>query len=648
VSNATGQRRLSAREVISLLRSTSWRHRQRAQEMIAEAESAEFVRELVRLSGAEGEPLRVAVCRGLGRKSANLPLLKPFLEDESERVRSEAEWLFQKYATPEKVETLIELLGSKHSYARAFAATALGNSRAPVAVKPLIDTLDDPNGAVREKAAWALKQLAPPGLPRLMERLLEDEEAKVRFAALVGLGSSKKYRKWRRLQKLLDDRSVSVRLAAAWAIGRLGGRRAAGVLARALAEQEDPRVRCEAGRALRQLATKETVAPLLEASASDSDQNVRLVSGWAVDQIPEKAKLSVLLERARSSDPRMRMLVCAKLGSVGAEEALAELKRILATDESSQVRAVAAEALGEKGDRGAIPALVAALQSDPLVSYSAVVSLMKLWDPRDAGSLIGLLERESGASSVLQQVILKRLGELPLGSALQREAVTLLISKLSHDNINVRYLAAGALGEIASFDALIPLVRVSCHDPDENVRAFALDSIERTIDGNPLILLRYALESSRPPIGETFRVLSRVRIDAKYLEQTVTRCLRAWEKFGEARCGRDLRKLLFSIARMDPEILLEVLDDTASVDSRLLLLDCIEEFCRKESYKPAVVKGLLDLVRNPNGALRAAALRVLAFAGDDSVLETLVERAVREPDENAREAARSAVTIFLG
>jgi HEAT repeat protein len=634
------------RELLHLLKSASWREKQRAQLALASITEGDHIRALIRLSSQETEAVRIAICRGLGQIDSNLRYLKIFLEDKSERVRAEAEWLFQKHSSPEKVEALIEMLESRFAFARAFAAATLGTSRVAAAIRPLTRTLKDSDSHVRERAAWALKQIQARGIAALMEPLLKDEASQVRLAAAVTLGSTGRYRRWRRLTNLLEDPSSGVRVAAVWAIGRQAGDKAARILAAVLRDQPDARVRCEAARALRHATKRAVVAPLLTACAEDPDQNVRLVSGWALELVPERVKLPVLLDSIRSGKEHMRALICARLARTTSYKSHTVLLDILLHDESPHVRAVAAEALGERGDRRALPALESTLDSHPLVAYSAVVALVRLWDPRDTETLIRVLEDKTVRSPVLQQVVLRRLNDLPLGDDLKHEAFKLMVSKLSHENVNIRYLAVDALGTMG-IDALLPLLRAACHDRDENVRNLAVDSVNKILSGDPRIVFDIAFGSKQRLAKDILNMLSRIQIENIHVGEVVIRALDMVSSAGEHHYGKDLSRFLKSAMRQDPEAVIEALERIQSRNSQLSLLRFIDKYCCEEGYRPAHVRSLLRLSEDSDSLLAAWAMTVLGHTEKPGVLSRLVSKAVRSRDEGVRSAARRAVAVHI-
>jgi HEAT repeat protein len=179
------------------------------------------------------------------------------------------------------------------------------------------------------------------------------------------------------------------------------------------------------------------------------------------------------------------------------------LARILRSAPEPDVRSSAACMLGTYGDRGAIGPLVAALE-DPEVAGAAVIALnylsLYMKEPQIADALCRYLgsprdiTSASTAISILQDFGDRRLVPIALQmldgdampylrsqaafavAALGETAADDLMSRLTHDNPEVRTAAAAALRQVGDVRAIPPL-RAALKDSDPNVRIQAATSL---------------------------------------------------------------------------------------------------------------------------------------------------------------------------
>lgn len=147
-------------------------------------------------------------------------------------------------------------------------------------------------------------------------------------------------------------------LAAAATAAKKAGAAEQEAFAKQLAEkmvvEHDPRVRCS----------------ILEAAAGfDTPSSAALCRGGLQDP-----------------DERVRMAACSAWVTKGGAEAVQLLANRYRTDSELDVRLRALRALGELGDKEAVPVLAKALEdSDPAVQYRAVAALKKV-SGRDLGN----------------------------------------------------------------------------------------------------------------------------------------------------------------------------------------------------------------------------------------------------------------------
>lgn len=251
-------------------------------------------------------------------------------------------------------------------------------------------------------------------------------------------------------------------------------------LIRQLAD-EDPHVRRDAARALGEAEAKEAVAalcallvrPAEEVDESHPEHTARAAAAVALGRIGDPSATDTLIQAI--DDPFN--------AGTAASTALGRLvpppveKLVAATrDASPWRRARAVVALGECGDAGAFPAMVALLD-DPEVSVrrAAAAAFGKLRDPRAVAPLVSLLQRSDEATFV------RSYAAVSLGSIKARESVEALIAALDAADPLLRRSAARALCRIGDPRSNERLADLAVADPDNTVRQI----VERYLNPRP-------------------------------------------------------------------------------------------------------------------------------------------------------------------
>jgi HEAT repeat protein len=201
-----------------------------------------------------------------------------------------------------------------------------------------------------------------------------------------------------------------------------------------------------------------------------------------------------------STVPDERRDAIRTLASVGTQAALSALRESL-KHPLRDVRSAAAEALGEIGDSMAVPALIEALNDDPMgsVRSTAAKALGSIKDPSAVHALVKALKDPVGSvraaaakalggiqDPVAAPALIETLNDnyeqvlravaSSLGAAKDPAAVPALIGKLTDPGENVRLSAAKALGDIGH-PAAVPELIHALEDPASEVRSMAAKAL---------------------------------------------------------------------------------------------------------------------------------------------------------------------------
>lgn len=305
------------------------------------------------------------------------PLLAPPLHAETARERAQ--------------KLMKTLAKDKDPHERADAARSLGSMGATDSVTALLSALKDSDRNVRIAASSALWKLGEAARPQLaeMRKAFEDNSGWVRLnlgGALEDLGTPRKdlvngYR------ECLESNDTTARVEAARRLqGNVPDEELLPVVTEALDNEE---ARSDAQEVLRKLKPKgkKAASTLNETLLSNLHNRSSSVRSDAVFQLARmkpvpKDAVPEILGLLEDSETSVRRSTCSALGTMGAAyaaQSVAPLLKAFKTDEESEVRVAAAEAIGEIGApaKEAIPALVEALQKDkdPKVREAACTGL---------------------------------------------------------------------------------------------------------------------------------------------------------------------------------------------------------------------------------------------------------------------------------
>ncbi len=213
------------------------------------------------------------------------------------------------------------------------------------------------------------------------------------------------------------------------------------------------------------------IAELVRVLCTDDDLNVREDATWTLARHGKNA-VAALLHEINHPDSQVRHHLVHALGKIGDVQAVSAL--ILATqDTDPAVRLKSVYALGQIGEAQAIDALITSL-NDPIqnVSWTAREALESLGKP----ALPHLIQALTQESTQVRELAANLLGDLA-----DESAVDPLIAALETDAWHVRFAIVEALGNIGDVRAL-PIIEQMKNDPHPPVRAIAT-AVSKTLSG---------------------------------------------------------------------------------------------------------------------------------------------------------------------
>jgi HEAT repeat protein len=336
------------------------------------------------------------------------------------------------------------------------------------AIPFLIEAFHSQREADRDRAARVLWRIGAPAVEPLLGVLQERSATpEMRTASASALGMIGDPRAIKGLALLLRDERYFVRQRAAQALGRIG--EPAVDLLLEMASSSTPATREAAVEALGTTASKRGVDRVIEL-LSDSNSNVRSAAVRALGETSSERAVPPLMSLLRDESNGLRgqaSTSLARLGVVAVPSLISALR-----DPKPSVRQLSAQALGEIASREAVVPLIELVTTDQSGARpEAIEALGKIGDPAAIPPILSVLR--TGSVAVRKRAI------GALASFRDSRAIDALTSALSDQNEEVRQAAAAGLGEVGDERSIVRLERLADNDASSDVRAAAVQAIER-------------------------------------------------------------------------------------------------------------------------------------------------------------------------
>ncbi len=603
-----------------------WRERAFAAELLGRVGNASAVPallETVQNTRAEDADVREIALRALAR-IADPRAVGPLVD----ALRNAEVWLAPRVADiltrhgEQVVEPMIDFLeqGGRH-HARAWAASVLGEVRAHRAFPALIRALGDLEDEVRAKAAYALGRLGDRrATPYLLEHLLTDPAPFVRARIAGALGQFDDPEVIERLVRSLGDPAWWVRMRSVEALEQIGDQ-AEGPLLVAL-DDPDPELRIRSAVALERLGVPARTVKMIE--ENDRPEQAReILTKFAVAGARELLA-ELLLHPSRA----VRLAVVAAIRRTGRRDLAREL--ILgAQDADPTVRAAAFDTLRSLGQREAVPvALIAIGDSDESVRTEAV---HLLGDLGGAAVTMDLRTMVSDPEIGVRAAVARALGLL--GAT---DAAPELTRLLTDPAGSVRHAAAEAAAT-AGLNSLSPALVERLTDSDDRVRAAAAEALGRMGDraAVPSLLRAFSGGSAevRSAVTAAIAALDAGRIGD--LHQALVA-----EKAGPGVRLAFARALADAASDGADDALVQMARDPDPA----VRAESIASLGRHRSPKAAALAS--DGLADPDEAVRVGALNATIRLGDTSQAERIIALLAHDPSDGVRARAALAAGIL--
>ncbi|WP_445306725.1 HEAT repeat domain-containing protein [Microcoleus vaginatus] len=351
------------------------------------------------------------------------------------------------------------------------------------------------------------------------------------------------------------------------------------------------------------------------------------VPGWLKVELLEEVRsdeaIPELLKLVEHSDSDVRRMAADALGKIGDEKAIPGLLKLV-EDSESDVRSSAAYALGKIGDGKAIPALLKLVEdSSYFVRSSAAYALGKIGDEKAIPGLLKLVEHSDSDVRRVAADALAKIGD--------KKAIPGLLKLVEHSDSDVRRSAADALGKIGDEQAIPGLLKLVEHS-DSDVRRSAADALGK--------------------IGEEKAIPGLLKL-VKHSSYFVRRVADALGKIGDEKAIPALLKLVedsdSDVGRSAADALGKIGDEKA-IPGLLKLLEHSDSDVRSSAADALgkigdekAIPALLKLVEHSDYSVRSSAADALGKIGDEKAIPGLLKLL-----EHSKISVRSSAADALG
>lgn len=423
-----------------------------------------------------------------------LRLALPCLEDQNPVVRQSAARAYQRNHCSGKHRLLRPYLRSKNSRAARFAVRTLGRA-GDADILPLILTeLPSAPEDLRDEMLGALRFLPDARSVPVLRAFTSHASDETRYRALRAVSEIVNQGAVLPAQLFLDrmnDASDRVRRLALDMLQHYPSRDIAAIfLKQALSADEPLESRQRAISAVASFPHPDWVEPLVRLMTSSGSSALRLRSEIALKRFPAamlKRGLLPLLKHPESSVRQQAMLIMAN--ALGADPAVREkLFELWSGASDEQAKLSMMEVLGELGGE-AVPKLLEALESSPLLAYASVGTLNRLWSAATAPRILAILKNPK-VPDYVKQALLSALIKRPPDESIRAELRLWLIAALSDEVINIRYLSAQVLAWYPIEAKLEPLLDLLAHETAPETVEVVLRQLLKGLglDPRPLLL----------------------------------------------------------------------------------------------------------------------------------------------------------------
>lgn len=413
--------------ILQQLKSTDKTHKYHAALVLGESKDHRVIPELILALNDESWAVCAAAAKSLVHMGENvIPELMEPLKTANYNV---AFWITKVFSRlgQKGIQVLVQFLRLKNKNVRVLVTEALAESKDISIVPYLLECLKDETYSVQNHAAEALASLGE-GVVEPLISLIKDEPQ-------------------------IHDWMIKI-------FTKLGNKRIRPLIE--LLKHPDRDVRMRAAELLGDTNSETAVKPLID-TLSDKVWLVRKSAAKGLAAIGEAA-IDLLIKGLKTEDENVRYWITTILGKIG-DKTIDPLVRILQTGSTKDMKALAAQALGETRDARAVRPLIESLKDDAWSVRNAASNSLKQLGSMAVLPLIKVLMSQNEDLRFWSQKIIEDIGD--------QEVDQFIDILQTNENSEMRYFAAYGLSIIKSKKAIEPLISAMLNDNDDWVKKYS-------------------------------------------------------------------------------------------------------------------------------------------------------------------------------
>ncbi len=639
------------KEIESLITSPDKNIREQAFAVLLSDSSIEGISFLNRIIFGDNEVVKLYLVRYITRYYANqkgLRILKLLMENKNEHIRTEASDAFATINCSGKKDIILEMFQSKSDFVIGYAIREAGDKNITAAIDYLFIIYEKSNVKRKIEILIVLREIRGTESINGLIKALDELDESVLFEVIQTLGLFYNYVSWNKIVNFLEHPSVRIRKAAVWFLSRYKSKAARDKLLTSYFEETDPVLRNQIiDEGLLQYKEFKVVAQMLETLVCGEDYNTRLLAECALDQFPEKMRYKVVKKYRNNKNERLRAVALGKAGNLKSKKAKKWLVDALMHDNSYSVRVAAAQALGVRGDRSAMPQLEYAFLFDEIkiVSYIALMALTKIWDQNDWGKIYSILEFPEQTHCESQIIVLRFIQKKILREKwdIPANLYDRIMFRLHSRDINIRYVCMEILRVLKDKKAVLAIIDIYMSSETDYENQIALKAINDIVYDDPLFIFAFLVQT-RPKqkvFIQILQLIEKINFDPEFdfemILQMSTLFLRERSKVVKTQ----IVKTLLNIFKNNYRNLSGVMKD-ANDQWLDIILKCAK-YAEKEDLKIFGPEIFLDNLENPIKATQEIAIRMLGLFKEERALQKLTVMAISHKSMEIRKIAREAV-----
>lgn len=368
------------------------------------------------------------------------------------------------------------------------------------------------------------------------------------------------------------------------------------------------------------------IQDFLGALVSSPDPVKRRRAAGILGQCGRGGATGALICLMKDPDASVRREAVRGAGLQRIKETLPELLELL-NDAETGIKEEAVMSLAAFGDTAPLPEILRLLGSDDESLDCAVVQAVGGIGSAGGGeALLEYLER-GGISRKVEYVLIETLGGIKY-----IPAVALISARyLSHNDPDFRRLSIKVMEELAGREALRVFIEAAGRDPHWSVRIAALQAIGKIGGEEAIPVLSAALADSDNFVRKKAMLILGDQKSFKAVMPLVMQLV-------DPELGRYAFDALLRSGHAGLPWLHRIMKGDYQLEIRERVIDLVGKFGDRRSIKP-----LLELLNDPNDAIRLAAIDSLVFCVDTVPLKRLFHVKRNDPSEEVKSKAESAL-----